>query len=374
MERRMGLREAKTVVVKVGTRILTHETGKLNFRVMEKIVRELADLKNQGKDVLFVSSGAVGAGIGRLGLSRKPQSTREKQAVAAVGQGLLIQMYEKLFSEYGLIVAQVLLTRDDFNDRKRYLNSRNTLKTLLEFGVVPVINENDTVAVEEIEFGDNDSLSALVASVIDADLLVLLTDIDGLYSGNPREDKNACLISIVDGITPEIKKMAGKASEMLGTGGMVTKVAAAEIAMNSGIPMVIANGRMPDVLQRILDGEPVGTLFCAREKCLDGRKRWIAYGQSPHGLLVVDRGAKKALVEDGKSLLPSGIIDVQGDFEQGDMVAIRDQDGNELARGLVNYTAGELRVIKGMRTEKASEALHKPCGEAVHRNNMVVSS
>jgi glutamate 5-kinase len=374
MERRLRLKESQTLVVKVGTRILTHETGKLNFRVMEKIVRELADLRNQGKDVLFVSSGAVGAGIGRLGLERKPQTTREKQAVAAVGQGLLIQMYEKLFSEYGQVVAQVLLTRDDFNDRKRYLNSKNTLRTLLEFGVVPIINENDTVAVEEIEFGDNDTLSALVASVIDADLLVLLTDIDGLYSGNPKSDEKAELLGIVDSITPEVRKMAGVSSEMLGTGGMVTKVSAAEIAMNSGIPMVIANGRMPDVMQRILDGESVGTLFCAREKCLDGRKRWIAYGQAAHGLLVVDRGARKALVEDGKSLLPSGIVDVQGDFEQGDMVAIRDQEGNELARGLVNYTSGELKIIRGMRTEKAAEALQRACSEAVHRNNMVVCS
>jgi len=374
MERRAGLREAKTVVVKVGTRVLTHATGKLNFRLMEKIVRELADLKNQGRDVIFVSSGAVGAGIGRLGLNRKPQTTREKQALAAVGQGLLVQMYEKFFSEYGQVVAQVLLTRDDFNDRERYLNSRNTLRTLLEFGAVPIINENDTVAVEEIEFGDNDSLSALVASVIDADLLVLLTDIEGLYSGNPRDDEKAELIGIVDSITPEIRKMAGVASEEMGTGGMVTKVAAAEIAMNSGIPMVIANGREPDVLQRIVDGESVGTLFCAREKCLAGRKRWIAYGQSTHGALVVDRGARKALLEDGKSLLPSGIIDLYGNFERGDMVVIKDQDGLELARGLVNYTAGELQIIKGMKTKKASEALQKDCGEAVHRNNMVVNS
>jgi glutamate 5-kinase len=233
--------------------------------------------------------------------------------VAAVGQGLLIQMYEKLFGEYGLVVAQVLLTRDDFNDRGRYLNSRNTLQTLMGFGVIPVINENDTVSVEGIEFGDNDTLSALVASLMDADLLVLLTDIDGLYSGNPKDD-GAELVGMVEQLTPEVKKWAGAAKDALGTGGMVTKLMAAEIAMNSGVPMVIANGREKDVLQRVIDGEEMGTLFCASGKCLDGRKRWIAYGQSAQGRIVVDGGARKALVEDGKSLLPSGILDVSGQF------------------------------------------------------------
>lgn len=372
VEERKKLAMAKTVVVKVGTRILTHATGKLNLRYMEKIVRELADLKNQGRNVVLVSSGAVGAGIGRLGLAAKPTSTPEKQAVAAVGQGLLIQMYEKLFAEYGIVVAQVLLTRDDFNDRKRYLNSRNTLQTLLKYGVIPIVNENDTVSVEEIEFGDNDTLSALVASILDADLLVLLTTTDGLYSGDPAKDKNAKFISVVEQVTPEIRKLAGAPSESLASGGMITKVTAAEIAMNSGIPMVIANGRETGVLQRILDGEEIGTLFCAREKCLDGRRRWIAYGQAVQGKLVVDAGARVALVEDGKSLLPSGIVGVEGTFVQGDVVSIRDACGNEFAKGLVNYDADELRRIMGMRTDQASEVLGRPCSEAVHRNNMVV--
>jgi glutamate 5-kinase len=370
---REGLRDARTVVVKVGTRILTHGTGKLNFRMMEKVVRELADLKNQGKNVIFVSSGAVGAGMGRLGLEKRPGSTPEKQAVAAVGQGLLIQMYEKLFGEYGLVVAQVLLTRDDFNDRKRYLNSRNALQTLMDFGVVPVVNENDTVSVEGIEFGDNDTLSALVASLMDAGLLVILSDIDGLYSGNPKE-AGSCLVGMVEQITPEVRQWAGAAKDTLGTGGMVTKILAADIAMNSGVPMVIASGREKDILQRVLDGEEVGTLFCAREDCLDGRKRWIAYAQSAQGRIVVDAGARKALLKDGKSLLPSGIVEVSGEFEQGDMVAIFDRDGAEFARGLVNYSAPELKMIRGMRTEKAAEKLQRPCSEAIHRNNMVVSS
>ncbi|MBT9171865.1 MAG: Glutamate 5-kinase [Syntrophomonadaceae bacterium] len=367
-----NLAETQTIVVKVGTRLLTYETGKLNLRAMEKVVRELADLKNQGKDVVLVSSGAVGAGIGRLGLPGKPQSTPEKQALAAIGQGLLIQMYEKLFAEYGQVVAQVLLTRDDFQDRKRYLNSRNALLALLRLGAIPVINENDTVAVEEIEFGDNDTLSAMVASTLDADLLVILTDIGGLYSGNPKLDQAARLISTIGEITPEVRTWAGTSTEALATGGMVTKLQAAEIAVNSGIPLVIAGGREPDILHRILAGEKTGTYFRAREKSLDCRKRWIAYGQAAHGRVTVDDGARKALLDDGKSLLPSGILEVTGEFEAGEMVAVEDRDGFEFARGLAGYSAGELRKIKGLRTEKAAKILQKQVGEAIHRNNLVV--
>ena len=372
-EFRLGLKEAQTVVVKVGTRVLTHANGKLNLRYMEKVVRELADLKNQGKNIALVSSGAVGAGIGRLGLKKKPESIPKKQALAAVGQGLLIQMYEKLFSEYGHVVAQVLLTRDDFNDRKRYLNSRNALSALFDFGAVPIINENDTVAVEEIEFGDNDNLSAMVASILDADLLVILSNIEGLYSGSPNDDQSE-LVKVVENITPEVKQWAGSAEDKLATGGMVTKVMAAEIAINSGIPMIIAHGREQGVLQRILDGEDIGTLFCARDRCLAGRKRWIAYGQQTRGSIVIDEGASKALLHDGKSLLPSGILEIDGEFEQGDMVIIQDQNGQELARGLVNYSTEELMLIKGLKTKKASEKLQRVCSEAVHRNNMVVYS
>ncbi|NLZ38636.1 MAG: glutamate 5-kinase [Firmicutes bacterium] len=371
---RKALARNSTVVVKVGSRTLTHASGKINLRMMEKLVRELADLKNQGYQVILVTSGAVAAGIGRLGLESKPQTIPEKQAVAAVGQGLLIQMYEKLFSEYGLVIAQVLLTRDDFNDRKRYLNSRNTLQALLEYGAIPVINENDTVAVEEIEFGDNDTLSALVASLLDADLLVLLTDIGGLYTANPKLDPQAQLIGKVEQITPEIKKLAGGSDEMLATGGMITKLMAAEIAVNSGVPMIIADGKEPHVLQRLLEGENIGTYFCAREKSLESRKRWIAYGQIPHGKLIIDEGAAHAVLYEGKSLLPSGILAVYGSFEQGETVAIEDQEGKEIARGLVNYNSRELRQIKGLHTEEAAGLLQRACGEAVHRNNMVVNN
>ncbi|HHX74634.1 MAG TPA: glutamate 5-kinase [Firmicutes bacterium] len=370
---RAALQNAHTVVVKVGSRTLTHRTGKINIRMMEKIVRELADLANQGRRVILVSSGAGAAGIGRLGLAAKPGTMPEKQAVAAVGQGLLIQMYEKLFAEYGLIAAQVLLTRDDFSNRKRYLNSRNTLQALLQYGVVPVINENDTVSVEEIEFGDNDTLSALVASVLDADLLVILTDIDGLYSANPKKDPEARLIHTVEQLTPQIRSYAGQTTETLATGGMITKLLAAEIAVNSGIPMVIANAAVKDVLQQVLAGELIGTLFCARQHSLVSRKRWIAYGQTEQGRLIVDAGARKALMEEGKSLLPSGVVSVDGEFHQGDMVIIEDERGREIARGLVNYSAAELRLIRGMKTEEAAVLLQRSCQEAVHRNNMVVT-
>lgn len=371
---RKAFKANSTVVVKVGSRTLTHASGKLNLRMMEKLVRELADLYNRGCRVILVTSGAVAAGIGRLSLPDKPQTIPEKQAVAAVGQGLLIQMYEKLFSEYGLVVAQVLLTRDDFNDRKRYLNSRNTLQALLQYGAIPLINENDTVAVEEIEFGDNDSLSALVASLLDADLLVLLTDTGGLYSANPKFDPQAQLIEKVEQITPAIKKLAGDSDETLATGGMVTKLMAAEIATNSGVPMIIANGKEPHILLRLLEGESVGTFFCAREKSLESRKRWIAYGQSPHGRLIIDKGAVQAVLNEGKSLLPRGIVAVHGSFEQGDMVAIEDKDGAEIARGLANYSSRELRNIQGLHTDAASGLLQRVCGEAVHRNNMVVKN
>jgi glutamate 5-kinase len=367
------LKIAKTIVIKVGSRTLTHKNGKINYHMLEKIVREMADLANQGRHPVLVSSGAGAAGIGRLGLSAKPRTIPEKQAVAAVGQGLLIHMYEKFFAEYGHIAAQVLLTRDDLNDRKRYLNSRNTLETLLRYGVIPVVNENDTVAVEEIVFGDNDTLSALVAGVLDADLLILLSDIDGLYTANPKEDPEAKLIATVEQVTPEIRKYAGQTSEELATGGMITKLLAAEISTRSGIPMIIAPGREKNVLQRLLDGEEIGTLFCARDKGLDSRKRWIAFGQAAHGRLIVDRGACKAILEEGKSLLPSGVIDVIGNFVQGDMVAIEDEDGHELARGLVNFSSKEMKLIKRLRTDEAAKVLQRPCTEAVHRNNMVVT-
>lgn len=361
------------IVIKVGTRLLTYDTGKLNLGIIEKLVREMADLKNQGKDVVLVSSGAVGSGIGRLGLKRKPVSVQEKQAVAAIGQGLLIHFYEKLFSEYGHIVAQVLLTREDLDNRRRYINSRNTLLHLLKFGAISIVNENDTISTEEIEFGDNDKLSALVATLIDADLLIILTDIDGLYTANPRLDPTASSIPLVEEITTEIKKVAGKTEEMLARGGMITKIEAAEIVMASGISMVIANGRQENIIRRILNGEETGTLFCTKQAHLRSRKRWIAFAQKVKGSIYIDQGAEQALKGDGKSLLPIGVTKVEGLFARGDTVSICDFQGDEIARGLVNYSAEELRQIIGCKSIDIINILgYTGDKEVIHRDNLVL--
>lgn len=373
LKRPINIDNVDKIVVKVGTRLLTYKTGKLNLGIIEKLVREIADLKNQGKDVVLVSSGAVGAGIGRLGLKKRPAATEEKQALAAIGQGLLIQIYEKLFAEYGHIVAQVLLTREDLEDRRRYINSRNTLLHLLKYGAIPIINENDTISTEEIEFGDNDKLSALVTTLINSDLLIILTTIDGLYTANPDLDPEATCISMVEGITPDIRNFAGKTGEMLAKGGMATKIDAAEITTASGIDMVIANGYEVNVIKRILEGEQLGTFFCSRPEQLRSRKRWIAFTQKIKGSIYVDKGAEYALKEEGKSLLPIGVIKVEGHFCKGETVSILDGKGNEIARGLVNYNAEELQQIIGRKSTDIKAILGYPnAEEVVHRDNLAI--
>ncbi|WP_227767576.1 glutamate 5-kinase [Zhaonella formicivorans] len=366
-------KNAARIVVKVGTSSLAHNTGKLNLLQLEKLVRELADLRNQGKQVILVTSGAVGAGVGKLGLKCKPKTMPEKQAAAAVGQGVLLHMYEKIFAEYGQVVGQVLLTREDLADRKRYLNARHTLMALLQYGVLPIVNENDTVAVEEIRLGDNDTLSALVAGLVDADLLVLLSDIEGLYNGNPKTNPEACLIPVIEEITPEVEALAGGAGTSLGTGGMGTKLQAAKIAMNSGIPMVIAHGAKPGILQQIVTGEFTGTLFVPREARLHTKKRWIAFGSGIQGKITVDAGAQKAVVDDGKSLLPIGITAVEGNFEVGNVVSIHGPSGGEFARGIVNYASWEIEKIKGKNTSEILGILgHKDYDEVIHRDNLAI--
>ncbi len=373
MDRSVNFEMLQKIVVKVGTRLLTYQTGKLNLGITEKLVREIADLKNQGKDMVLVSSGAIGAGIGRLGLKKKPATVQERQALAAIGQGLLIQFYEKLFAEYGHIVAQVLLTREDMENRKRYINSRNALLHLLKYGTIPIINENDTVSTEEIEFGDNDKLSALVATIIDADLLIILTNIDGLCSGDPHIDPSAKCIPLVTEITPEIKKIAGNTDEMLAKGGMISKIEAAEMVMNSGIDMIIADGRQENILRRIIRGEDVGTFFCSGHGHLRSRKRWIAFTQKIKGVIYIDKGAAEAITEEGKSLLPIGIINIEGAFLRGETVIISTQRGEELARGLVNYSAEELRQIMGCKSTEVTGVLGYPGNkEVIHRDNLVL--
>lgn len=369
-ERDLGA--VKRVVVKVGSSSLIYPTGRPNLSQMEQLVRQLADLHNQGKDVLLVTSGAIGVGQHRLGYTRRPKTIPEKQAAAAVGQGMLVHVYEKFFAEYGVTVGQVLLTREDFSDRRRFLNARNTMYTLLRLGVVPVINENDTVAVEEIKLGDNDNLAALVATLVDGDLLILLSDIDGLYDADPRQCAEAKLIDEVTGITPELENLAGGAGTHLGTGGIVTKLQAARIAMHSGIITVLARSSEPDVVRRVVAGEPLGTVFWPAGR-LENKKRWIAFGSTVHGRIYIDQGAARALVENGKSLLPSGITRVEGSFDMGSTVSICDPTGKKIARGIVNYSSCEVERIKGLQTKEIARVLgYKDYDEVVHRNNLVL--
>ena len=312
--------------------------------------------------------------MARLGLRERPRSIPEKQAAAAVGQSALMQHYESAFARHGRTVAQVLLTQADISARARYLNARNTLTTLLRYGVLPIINENDTVAVEEIKFGDNDNLSALVAQLIDADLLVLLTDVEGLYTGDPRSDAQARKLDTVEAVTPEIERLVWSEPDRVAVGGMATKLQAAQKAAASGVPMVIASGREPGTLARLLEGEPVGTYFPPRGDRLAARKRWIAFAVPPQGRLLVDAGARQALTDRGKSLLPSGVVDVEGEFEAGEVVALcAAADGKEFARGLVNFDAHELRKIRRAKTTEIEILLgYKSFDEVVHRANLVV--
>jgi glutamate 5-kinase len=370
------LREARRIVVKVGTSTLTHSTGKLNLNRMEALVRQMVALQNEGKEIVIVTSGAVGAGLGRLNLTEKPSSILERQAIAAIGQGLLMHIYEKLFSEYGQIVAQVLLSRSDVSDRKRYLNARNTILTLLlKYRVIPIINENDTVATEQLKLGDNDTLSALVAGLIEADLLVLLSDIDGLYTKDPKVDSSATLVPFVSEINAGIVAMAGGAGSEFATGGMATKIEAAQMATSAGTSMVLMNGDDPSKIQRIFDGVPVGTVFFSQHTLVNSKKRWIAYGPQLNGELVIDQGAERALVRQGKSLLPSGIVALSGEFEEGDLIKIVSIDHAELGRGFTNYGWDQLLKIQGKKSGEIEAILgFKTADEVIHRDNLVITA
>lgn len=369
---RESLSQVRRIVVKVGSSTLTHRTGQLNYGRIERLVRELADLANQGKELILVTSGAVSAGMGRLQLTEKPKTIPEKQAAAAVGQGILMHTYEKLFAEYGQVVAQVLLTREDSVDRRRYLNSRHTLQTLLAKRVIPIVNENDVVAIDELKIGDNDTLSALVAGIVDAALLVLLSDVAGLYDKNPQEHSDARLIPVVTDITPEISALAGGPGTARGTGGMYTKLQAAKIAIKSGVAMIIANGAQDGVLQDIIAGKDVGTLFVPQENPLHVRKRWIAFGSRIRGTIAVDAGCARAIVEHGSSLLPSGIVRVENDFAPGSIVRVLSVDGREIARGITNYSAADVRRIMGAHSQDIADILGgKTYDEVIHRDNLV---
>ncbi|MFQ5829014.1 MAG: glutamate 5-kinase [Candidatus Methylomirabilia bacterium] len=370
---RQALTRVRRLVVKVGSGLIASPDAGLDPRSIQRLSDELAWAVSGGRQVVLVSSGAIAAGMARLGLKERPRTIPEKQATAAVGQSSLMWHYEQALAAAGLKVGQVLLTQEDISQRTRYLNARNTLLSLLAYGVLPIVNENDTVAVDEIKVGDNDNLSALVAHLVDADLLVILTDVEGLYAGDPRQDPEARPIETVEVVTDQIRRLAWDNERSVSVGGMSTKLEAAEKSIASGIPMVIASGMRPGVLERLLVGEAVGTLFLPRADRLAARKRWIAFAVPPQGRLTVDTGAQRALVKQGRSLLPSGLVEVDGDFQAGEVVALAGADGKEFGRGLVSYDAEELKRIRGARTTAVEEILgYKRLDEVIHRDNLVL--
>lgn len=361
------------IVVKVGTSSLVSNSGSLDRAKMRSLVDELSRIREQGKEVILVTSGAIRAGMEKLGLEARPRTIPEKQAVAAAGQSLLMTLYTELFAEYRTAAAQVLMTRDDFRDRRRYLNARNTIYTLLRLGCVPVVNENDTVATDEIRFGDNDSLSALVSACVDADLLIILSDVDGLYDSDPRVNGDCKLIEKVAKVTPEIEALAGGTHGLCGTGGMRTKIEAAKIATSSGVRMVIANSARPNCISDAIDGKSVGTLFLSRPVGLNSKKRWIAFGSRVKGSIVINEGARKMVAERGKSLLAAGIVSCTGSFGVGDLVAVVDEGARRIARGLTNYDAHEIQLIRGKHSCEIEDILgHKDFDEVIHRDNLVL--
>ena len=376
MGARRQLGRVRRLVVKVGSGLVTTPDAGPDRRRITALAADLAAVRAQRIEVTLVTSGAIATGMARLALPRRPRTMPEKQAAAAVGQSALMRHYEAAFKRHGLAVGQVLLTAQDIGDRARYLNARNTLLALLRFGVVPIVNENDTVAVEEIKVGDNDNLSALVASLIEADLLVLLTDVDGLYTANPAVDGGARKLDTVDAVTDEIVRLVWEGAGPGSVGGMATKLQAAEKAAAAGVPMIIADGRAPGVLGRLLRGEALGTYFAPRADRLGARKRWIGLAVPPQGRLTVDAGAVRALTLGGKSLLPSGVVKVEGDFAAGEVVAVVGEGGGkEFARGLVNFTAPELERIRGAKTRDIEPRLgYKSFEEVIHRDNLVIFS
>lgn len=371
---RETLKKAKRIVIKVGTSTITYANGKRNFSQIDRLAREISDLQNQGKEMILVTSGAVAVGVDRMGLPGKPKTIPGKQAAAAVGQGVLMHTYEKFFADYGQIVAQVLITKTEAIDRHRYTNTRNTFMELMRQRVIPIVNENDVVALDELKIGDNDNMSALVAGIVDADLVIILSDVDGLYTANPQTHPDAVIVPEVAEITPEIEASAGGVGSARGTGGMATKIQAAKAATSSGIHLVIASGTEKNAITRVLQGEELGTLFVSRENRLQFRKRWLAFGAKIAGSIVVDDGCAKAIRKAGGcSILPAGVFAVQGEFLPGSTVSVIDKDAHELARGLVHYSSAELEQIKGCNSGEIANILgHKNFDEVIHRDDLVI--
>jgi glutamate 5-kinase len=373
LERTPYLETVRRIVVKIGSHVLTGEAGRLSTSVFESIVDQVIRLSETGKEIVLVSSGAIAAGRTLLAPTHPNTTIPEKQALAAIGQTQLMGMYQNALDRYGKRAAQVLLTRDDLSHRRRYLNARNTLFKLLQFSVIPIVNENDTVMVEEIKFGDNDSLSARVTILVDADLLILLTDAPGLCAWRDAAEPEETPIPFVKEVTPELRMLARGPSDPLGTGGMTTKIEAARIATEAGHPAVIADGRRPSVITEILAGEPIGTFFAPLKDRLTHKKHWIAYTLRKKGELVLDDGAVQAIVKRGKSLLSSGVVEVRGRFENGDMVACIDGKGNEWARGITNYSSQEVQRIAGKKSAEIESVLgYRIRDEIIHRDELVI--
>jgi glutamate 5-kinase len=367
------VRRAEPVVVKVGTNVLADPAGALDRGRIAALAEQLARLRAGGRRVALVSSGAIGAGVGRLGLGKRPVDLPHLQACAAVGQCALMQAYQEALAPHRLHAAQILLTASDFDHRVRYLNARHTILTLFEYGCLPVINENDTVSVAEIKFGDNDHLAAMVANLLQAPLLVLLTNVDGLFTGDPREQPEARLIPTVEHIDRSVTELAVATKSELGTGGMRSKLRAARLATAAGGAVVMANGSTEQVLDAVFAGDPVGTLFLPHRETLSARRRWLGLTARPRGAFRLDDGARQAVEQGGRSLLPVGVVAVSGTFGKGDVVSLCDRNGIEFARGLTNYTSADAERIRGLATEQIARAVGKvPYVEIVHRDNLVI--
>ena len=367
------LRRARRIVVKIGSQILSSSRGIEEAR-LNALVSDLAALHSEGKEIVVVSSGAVAAGMTQLGRTERPQTIPEKQALAAVGQIRLMALYERAFAKFDKSIAQVLLTHEDLANRQRYLNAKHTFQMLLASSIISIVNENDTVAVDEMKFGDNDHLSALVATLLEADLLVILSDVEGVYDRDPRLNSDAVLIPLIQDIKEMKYQVTGSSRSVFGTGGMATKIGAAEEAAAAGIPTVITSGLIPGSIPRVFDPEEeAGTIVLPDNSRLTNRKHWIAFNLKPAGEIVVDSGAHEALVRKKTSLLPSGVKEVRGSFGVGECVRCLDLDGREFARGLINYSAQELNQIKGLHTSRIEQVLgYKPFDEIIHRDDLVL--
>ncbi|MEW6388134.1 MAG: glutamate 5-kinase, partial [Thermodesulfobacteriota bacterium] len=366
------LSKARRVVLKIGSAVLTAADG-LNQPLIQRLVGEIARLRQGERQFVLVSSGAIAAGCRKLALAERPPGIPQQQAVAAAGQSTLMFTYEEAFAAHDLKVAQILLSHEDLAARRRFLNARNTLFTLLQWGVVPIINENDTVATEELRFGDNDHLAALICNLVEADLLILLTNTDGLYARDPRQDPQAPLLPLVKASDPMLEKAPSRRAGALGRGGMLSKIQAVKKAAAAGIPSLIANGLTPGILDHIFAGKDVGTLCLPQAQKLKSRQYWLAYNVTPQGAILVDSGARKALVHRGKSLLPAGVVEVFGGFRKGAPVQLVDPEGQTFAMGLTNFSSRDINRIKGKQTQEIAQTLgHKDYDEVIHRDNLVI--